>query len=214
MKKTPRNLLIAIALTAVASVFVFAVNNARPFPNSRFFDFPQTIGDWSGHDIKMSDYVYQLIDTKYLFLRDYQSPRYAVPVNLSIVWFDDTDIAFHAPEACLGGVGHKVREKTTANVKINGNDHTLGKLTVGYTDDNKSIVLYYFDVDGYWTTSQADIRLHILGKRLLFKRASASFIRLMAPVTTSEEDTTDMMKDFLESAVPVMPEHLYTEHVR
>ncbi|MGI6388560.1 MAG: exosortase C-terminal domain/associated protein EpsI [Desulfomonilia bacterium] len=214
MKKTPRNLLVAIALTMIAAMFVFAANTARPFSNNRFFDFPLTIGEWEGRDIKMSDYVYQLIDTKYLFLRDYQSPRYTVPVNLSIVWFDDTDIAFHAPEACLGGVGHKVREKTTANVTINGNDHTLGKLTVGYTDGKKAIVLYYFDVDGYWTTSQADIRLHILGKRLLFKRASASFIRLMAPVSTSEEDTINMIRDFLETAVPVMPEHLYTEHVR
>jgi hypothetical protein len=69
-------------------------------------------------------------------------------------------------------------------------------------------------VDGYWTTSQADIRFSILGKRLLFKRASASFIRLMAPVTTSEEDAIDTIRDFLENAFPIMPKYLYTEHVR
>jgi hypothetical protein len=86
----------------VAAVFVLALNNARPFPNSRFFDFPLAIGDWSGHDVKMSDYVYQLIETKYLFLREYQSPRYNEPVNLSIVWFAATDISFHAPEALPG----------------------------------------------------------------------------------------------------------------
>jgi len=214
MKITPRNLLITIALTTVAAVLVLAVNNARPFPNSRFFDFPLVIGDWKGRDIQMSDYVYQLIETRYLFLRDYQSPRYDEPVNLSIVWFDDTDIAFHAPEACLGGVGHKVKEKTTAIVNINGSDHTLGKLAVGNADGSNTIVLYYFDVDGYWTTSQAKIRLHILGKRLLFKRASASFIRLMAPVATSEEDAIAMIRDFLETAVPAMPHYLHTEHVR
>lgn len=214
MKITPRNLLIVIALTTVAAVFVLAVNNARPFPNNRFFDFPLAIGDWKGRDIQMSDYVYQLIETRYLFLRDYQSPRYDEPVNLSIVWFDDTDIAFHAPEACLGGVGHKVKEKTTTIVNINGSDHTLGKLTVGNADGSNTIVLYYFDVDGYWTTSQAKIRLHILGKRLLFKRASASFIRLMAPVATSEEDAIAMIRDFLETAVPAMPQYLHTEHVR
>ena len=214
MKKTTFNLVVAIALTAIAAVFVFIANTARPFPNNRFFDFPLTIGEWEGRDIRMGDYVYQLIETRYLFLRDYHSPRYTAPVNLSIVWFDDTDIAFHAPEACLGGVGHKVREKTTANVTINGNDHTLGKLTVGNADGSNTIVLYYFDVDGYWTTSQAKIRLHILGKRLLFKRASASFIRLMAPVATSEEDAIAMIRDFLETAVPAMPHYLHTEHVR
>ena len=206
--------MITIALTTVAAVLVLAVNNARPFPNNRFFDFPLAIGDWKGRDIQMSDYVYQLIETRYLFLRDYQSPRYDEPVNLSIVWFDDTDIAFHAPEACLGGVGHKVKEKTTAIVNINGSDHTLGKLAVGNADGSNTIVLYYFDVDGYWTTSQADIRLHILGKRLLFKRASASFIRLMAPVVINDEETITMILDFLKTASEIMPEYLYTKYVK
>lgn len=214
MKKTTYSIFVVIALTAVATVIVFVANTAKPFPNDRFFDFPLAIGDWNGRDIHMSDYVYQLIETKYLFLRDYQSPRYTAPVNLSIVWFDDTDIAFHAPDACLGGVGNKVQEKTIITANINGRDQTLGKLTLRQADGKKTVVLYYFDVDGYWTTSQADIRLHILGKRLLFKRASASFIRLMAPVATSEEETINVIKDFLETAVPAMPEYLYTEHVR
>lgn len=214
MKKTSRNLLIAIALTTVAAVLVLAVNNARPFPNSRFFDFPLVIGDWKGRDIQMSNYVYQLIETKYLFLRDYQSPRYAVPVNLSIVWFDDTDIAFHAPEACLGGVGHKVKEKTIFTAEINGTPQTLGRLVVEQAHGRRSLVLYYFDVDGHWTLSQADIRLQILGKRLLFKRASASFIRLMAPITTTEQEAADAILDFLQAAMGRMPMHLYTEHVR
>lgn len=214
MKKTTFNLVVAIALTAIAAVFVFIANTARPFPNNRFFDFPLTIGEWEGRDIRMGDYVYQLIETRYLFLRDYHSPRYTAPVNLSIVWFDDTDIAFHAPEACLDGVGNKVHEKTTIAVDINGTNHFLGKLLLSQTDGKKTIVLYYFDVDGYWTTSQSDIRLHLLGKRLLLKRASASFIRLMAPVITSEEDTITMMLDFLEASSRVIPSYLYTEHVR
>lgn len=214
MKKTSLNLIIIIALTAVAAVIIFVANTARPFQNNRFFDFPLAIGDWSGREIQMSGYVYQLIETRYLFLRDYQSPRHNAPVNLSIVWFDDTDIAFHAPEACLGGVGNKVKEKTTTVANINGKDRTLGKLILGKAGGQKTVVLYYFDVDGYWTTSQVDIRLHILWKRLLFKRSSASFIRLMAPVVTSEVDATAMILDFLKTASGVMPDHLYTEHVR
>lgn len=214
MKKTTHSLFVVIALTAVATVIVFVANTTKPFPNDRFFDFPLAIGDWNGRDIHMSDYVYQLIETRYLFLRDYQSPRYTVPVNLSIVWFDDTDIAFHAPEACLGGVGNKVQEKTIITANINGRDQTLGKLTLRQADGKKTVVLYYFDVDGYWTTSQTDIRFHILGKRLLFKRASASFIRLMAPVTTSEKDTITMILDFLEASSGVIPSYLYTEHIR
>ena len=214
MKKTAHNLLAVIAVTAAAAVLVLAANTSNPFPNPRFFDFPLVIDDWKGRDIAMDDYVYQLMETEYLFLRDYHSPRRQAPVNLSIVWFDYTDIAFHAPEACLGGVGHKVKEKTIFTAEINGTPQTLGRLVVEQAHGRRSLVLYYFDVDGHWTLSQADIRLQILGKRLLFKRASASFIRLMAPITTTEQEAADAILDFLQAAMGRMPMHLYTEHVR
>lgn len=213
MKKTYNKILITIALTFAATMFVFAANTAKPIENKMFFQFPMTIEDWSGREIQMQDYVYQMIETKYLFLRDYQSQRYSVPLNLSIVWFDDTDIAFHAPEACLGGVGNKVKEKTTIKARINGMEQTLGKLILDQPDKRKTIVLYYFDVDGYRTTSQTEIRLHILLKRLFFERSSASFIRLIAPVVTSDENTVVMMLDFLKGAQGIIPDYLYTDHV-
>ncbi len=213
MKKKPLNFIVVIILTSIAAGLVFAANNTEPFQNNKFYDFPLEIGDWKGREIAMSDYVYQGIETQYLFLRNYYSPRYNTPVNLSIVWFDDTNIAFHAPEACLGGVGNTVKEKTTTNMNINGQNLEIGKLIVGLNNQQQQMVLYYFDVDGYITTSQTDIRLHVLKKRLLLKRASASFIRIMAPITNDQDVDMDMMKDFLLDLNPIIPEYTYTDNI-
>jgi EpsI family protein len=206
-------IIVVIIITSIAAVIVIGVKKSDKLQNSKFFDFPIGIGDWKGENIPMGDYVYSSIETPYLFLRNYYSPRYSVPVNLSIVWFDDTNIAFHAPAECLGGVGNKVKETTTIKVKMEKNEYEIGKLIVGLDGEQKQLVLYYFDVDGYITTNQTDIRLKVLSKRLGFKRTSASFIRLMAPITIDEYATFSMLKTFLEQIFPLLPNYTYTSRV-
>ena len=211
MKRRTVNFWVVIALTLVAAVLVAAANRVEPLENKKFFQFPLTIGDWRGREIPMSDYVYRGIETPYLFLRDYTSPRYPGPVNLSIVWFDDTNIAFHAPEACLGGVSDTVRSEGKVRIRLD-KEYEINRFitNLGGTD---YLVIYFFDVDGYITTSQTALRLRVLQKRLLFKRASTSFIRIMAPVGTDEEKTLESLKSFLREIYPLIPDYTYTDKV-
>jgi EpsI family protein len=171
------------------------------------------IKGWKGEEVPMSEYVYQGIETKYLFLRNYRSDKYDEPVNLSIVWFDDRNLAFHAPEACLGGVGITVQEKSTVKVRLKGDSfYDIGKLIVEY-NGKKQLVLYYFDIDGKITTSQSSIRLHVLSKRLTFKRASASFVRVMLPIETAYKTAFDELQDFLITIYPVTTQYTYTDFI-
>jgi len=211
MKNRKTELWVVIVVTLVAAALVWAVDSAEPLKNERFSDFPLVIGDWQGRDIPMSEYVYRGIETPYLLLRDYSSPRYDHAVNLSIVWFDDTNIAFHAPEACLGGVSNEVKEQGLERVRFM-QEHDLKKFITNINGMDY-LVVYFFDVDGHITTSQSDIRMRVLLKRLLFQRASASFIRLMAPVQEGEQKTMASLVDFLGDMYPLVPEYMYTESV-
>jgi len=213
MKKSHLKYLVIIVLTLLCGWTVHRVETAQPIKNDKFFSFPLTIGDWAGKEIAMSEYVYQGIETRYLFLRNYHSPRHNFPVNLSIVWFDDKNIAFHAPEACMGGVGNQVIEKSRTQVTLQDREYELETLIVQMPGQPKQLVWYFFDVDGYITTSQTDIRLQVLRKRLLGKRASASFIRLMVPLVGNGLEAEQMLASFLESLLPLVPQYTYTNMI-
>jgi EpsI family protein len=201
-------------VTAAAAAAVISVNTSESLENPRFLEFPLNVGDWKGREVPMPERVYASIETPYLFLRNYESARYPIPVNLSIVWFDDKNISVHAPEACLGGIGNDVKEKTTLSVGLGDRRNpTIGRLLVE-KNGVQSIVLYFFDVDGYLTTSQTLIRLKVLSRRLLLKRSSASFVRVMAPVIEDEEQTVRMLLDFLRTIFPELPPYTHTDFIR
>ena len=192
-----------IMITVLATVVVHAVKDLDPLQNMRFYDFPLTIGKWQGREIKVQDYVYQALGTKYVLLRDYTSSMYPTPVNLSIVWTDDTALgAIHAPEECLGGVGITVQNMETHTIKLDRN-YEVGKLIVE-RNGNKDVVIYYYNDGGYITTSHSALRLRVLKERFKCKRASISFVRLMAPITSSEEEAIHTVEAFLKDTYPVM----------
>jgi EpsI family protein len=207
MQKEQIRFIIVIVITLLTGGVIAKISFEPPLENKKFFDFPMIIGDWKGEEVPMADYVFASLETKYFFLRNYRSEKYSQPVNLSIVWFDDRNIAFHAPEACLGGVGINIVEQSSIKVKLNGRDYEINKLIVNY-NNVKQLVLYFFDVDGEITTSQSVIRLNILKRRLELKRASATFVRLMAPIENNEKKISEEMLDFLNAFYPLLP--LYT----
>ena len=209
MKRRKAEFRAVIVLTLLAAALVWALDRTEPLKNARFSEFPLVIGDWQGRDIPISEYVYMGIETPYLLLRDYSSPRYDHAVNLSIVWFEDTNIAFHAPETCLGGVSNEVKGRGVVRVRP-VKDHDLNKF-IADINGTDYLVLYFFDADGHITTSQSAIRMRVLLKRLLLSRASASFIRVMAPVGQSEEKTMTSLVDFLGDLYPLVPGYMYTE---
>lgn len=211
MKVTIVKYLSVITITALAAGVVIWSDRIAPIENSKLYDFPLIIGQWHGQEVPMEDYVYQSLETRYAFLRNYSSANYSLPVNLSVVWFDDRNIAFHAPEACLGGVGNLVKSKGTTRISI-GQDYDVGKLIVE-NNGAKQLVIYFFDEDGYITVSQSALRMRVLLRRLQFKRSSASFIRIMAPIVGGEEETMDMVKKFINDSYPLIPRYTYINQI-
>lgn len=209
MKKAPIRYLIVIIITAFAAALVIWADRISAIENKKFYDFPLVIGQWYGRQVPMEDYVYQSLETNYALLRNYSSPHYLLPVNLSIVWFDDRNISFHAPEACLGGVGNLVKTKGTTRVSL-GHERDVGKLVVEQ-NGMRQVVIYFFDEDGYITMSQSALRLRVLMKRLRFKRSSVSFIRIMAPIAGSETETMSAIQAFLQEMYPLVPDYLYID---
>jgi EpsI family protein len=205
--------LIVVLLTLLASIAVFKVHNAERLKNEKIFSFPLKIGEWSGKDIPMEEWVFESLATPYAILRNYRSLDGEI-VNLAITWYDDKEVAFHAPEDCLGGVGNKVKEKSVYHVKVNGyQDYTIGKLLVEKSNV-RSLVLYYFINDSYITPSQTKLRARILLKRLQFKRTSAAFVRLMMPIIKNQEYTREVLEKYLRAIFSFVIEYTDTTKIK
>ena len=211
MKLKNLNIWLVIILTTIAAVVVSRVKTYDAIDNPSFFEFPLRINGWVGKEIPMDAYVYSSLATKYVFLRNYYSPEYKHPVNLSIVWFDDREIAFHAPDACLGGVGNTVQDDSVVHVALD-RDYEFGRLLVKQ-NGVEQLVLYFFDADGTITRSQTVLRLKLLARRLLLKRGSVSFVRLMVPVDGGQDTALLQMKDFLTYLMPLLPAYTHTDTI-
>ncbi len=210
MRDSVRRFAIVIALTLMASLAVSAVRRSSSLQNERLFAFPMKIGEWSGKEIPMESWVFASLETRFAIMRDYRSGNGRV-ANLAITWYDDKEVAFHSPEACLGGVGNDVVEKDTISLSVpNHRRQEVGRLLVK-KNLQKFLVFYYFISDGQVTSSQTKLRTRILLRRLRFKRGSGALVRLMAPITTNEDAALTLLEKFMRATFPVVIQYTGTE---
>lgn len=132
-------------------------------------------------------------------------------MNLSIVWCDDRRIVFHTPEECLGGVGELVKEKRYVTVMLRNNTR-VAQLIIE-RNNQRQMVLYFYDTDGYVTTRESEIRMKILMRRMKLKRSSVAFVRLMAPIINNDEETMSVLKNFLYLVYPAIQDYTYIERI-
>jgi len=204
-----KRLLILVILTGMTAATVVAARYSEPLKNERFFSFPLQIGKWSGQDIRMQDWVFESLETRYAIMRNYRCSE-GDSVNLAITWYDDKEVAFHAPEACLGGIGNEVKEKTVETITMRDSQtREIGKLFVE-KNGRESLVFYYFISDGYITPDQIKLRVTIMLKRLRLKRTSAGIVRLMVPIVSGEQPAQRLLVEFLREIAPLVAQYTST----
>lgn len=195
-------------VTFVTAIIVYNVRTSAPLDNELLFNFPLEIGEWHGKNIPMEQWVYDSLETRYAIQRVYSSPQND-NINFVIVWYDDKEIAFHDASACLGSSGDKVKEDGAYDVKSENNVYRISKLiTEKY--NNRTVVLYYYLVDGSLFSNPIQVRKQVMFNRLKLKRASAAFIRIMMPVKDDVYQAVDILEEFFKQTLPVSIEYTKT----
>lgn len=212
MDRRTINFIIVISLTACVGLLTMQASRVSRIENEKFFQFPLVVGDWIGKEQTLSQWAYNALETPYVFVRDYTNPRSIDTVNLSLVWFDDTNIAFHAPEACMSD---RIRASHATRIIFDESGEQEVKKLLVELGGTKNVMLYFFDVNGYITTSQVCIRIKILYNRLHLKRSAATFIRVIAPIRGDDETRTiEELQLFLKEFMPVIREYMYIRNLR
>jgi len=212
MRMIKRRIFIVTILTLAVTVVVYHIENIDSVKNENLFKFPLQIGKWEGKDIQMEDWVFESLETPYAILRDYQTTD-GGKINFSIVWYNDKEIAFHSASACLGGIGDRVKEDEIYTINLaNNKTYKIGRLrTVKHNVER--IVLYYYISDGYITGNQAELRKHIVKKRLKLKRSSAAFVRIMKTIRSDKVADNKVTEEFFKETLPIVIEFTKTENL-
>lgn len=174
---------------------------------------PLTIGHWQGQDYPLESWVYDILETRAILHRNYTNDE-GRSIFLSIVYYAETKVDFHRPEACLGGQGFKTR-KSPLTIEV---DYLKGKVNLNLNrlirkdKGNNTLVYYFFKSGDFLGRSYIKLRLNLIFNKFKNANKSGSLIRISTPSTNNGKNEVNdshlRLQQFINSLHPYLMKHL------
>lgn len=170
---------------------------------------PHVIGGWRGDDLHLDSNVYELLETKAIVHRNYTLND--TTVLLSVVYYPETKVDFHAPESCLGGKGIRTKSSVKrVQLDYNGDtvDLDINMILREYGED-RQVVYYFYKAGPFIGSSYIKLRFAVAFNKFSSRKKSGALIRVSVPIYPSdlkEGETT--LKKFMEALYPYVIEAL------
>ena len=152
----------------------------------------------------MDELVYDILETRAIIHRSYTAENQG-NIFLSIVHYHDTKVDFHAPEACIGGLGLKTQKSTKMITLFSGtNQKTISIAKMITTRETGQSLTYYFYKTGQSLNSNyIKMRLSIAANKLAMNDTRGSLIRISTTLMPRSEAAAEaILIDFLENLLP------------
>lgn len=169
-------------------------------------NIPIKIGDWEGKDSPIEEEIFNILETKAVLVRKYI--RGENSVNLAIVYYGDTKLGFHRPEACFTGQGATINARTIDNIEIGDKKIDVNRLLLSGAKGNR-LMLYWFQTGSFYTANYKKFRWQIILNRIQGKKQGAAMVQISTTVNDDNElKAESMIKKFGKSLVQVLPRYL------
>lgn len=193
-----------IAILIVSSIFSLNLFFAERTSSDKFniADFPLKVDSWMGKDIPITEKEYQILETRNLIVREYQSPK-DLRLWLFIIYSETNRSVFHPPEVCLLGSGIKMIDKKIERIEFEGKSFSANKL---YVEKNgiKEIMLYSYKAGNLYTDNYYLQQAYFAFKQIFSKRVPGATIRVSMPIGSDEDKTLEELKSFLVKAIKIV----------
>lgn len=213
MGKLRTRYIVSVIITLIGAVLVNAVEYETFYrPEVAVLSvkkIPLNLGKWHGVDVFLPEDVYDILETRAILHRSYKFEGQSV--FLSLVFYPETKVDFHAPEACLGGSGRKIQKSSKTITFENGGENvSLGINRLTYYGGLKGELVYYFYKAGtFMGKNYILLRLNLAKNKLTGHGASGSLIRISTtnkPI--GDMNPEDRLKSFLEELYPYLVGYL------
>ncbi len=164
---------------------------------------PLKVGEWVGRDVHLDERIYEMLETRSIIHRVYNAP--GREVFLSIVYYPETKVDFHAPESCLGGKGIKI-EKSPRKLRVmNEGRESIVELNQLLWDHgrDKTLVYYFYKAGDFVGNSYLHLRLALAANKVLSNNKSGSLIRISTSIQPGEENrSAEVLAGFMGELYP------------
>lgn len=215
MKKFKNRYIIVVGILIISAILMNFLSYEK-YDNAQagiqaIKQIPIILGQWKGHDFALEEIIYEILETKSIIHRNYTSNNGSV--FLSIVYYPQTKVDFHAPEGCLAGKGIQI-SKTVKEIVIDPVD-TNSKVKLGVNqlirqEKGKEELIYYFYRAGDFVgPNYIKLRLALALNKFTYQDPSGALIRCSTPFEKKfDQSAQERLKQFIELLYPLLIKYL------
>jgi len=164
--------------------------------------FPYEIGGWKGSDDKLTEDVYQMLETRNIVSRIYVNPE-GEKIGLFIIYSETNRSVFHPPEVCLIGSGMAIVDKQVEQVKAGGMSFSANKLYV-QKGNLKELILYCYKAGSLYTSNFYQQQAYLAFHQILESRISGATVRVSMRIKGDEKVTLAALEDFITKTAKIV----------
>ena len=168
---------------------------------------PYKIKKWTGKDVYLSENIYKILETKSIVHRNYVSE--SSNIFLSLVYYPDTKVDFHAPEACLGGSGERLLKESKTLTFEDKNYNLDVNQIVRRIENYEELIFYWYKAGAYMGKSYLGLRFNIAKNKITNRDTSGALIRVSTAINNKNyEKASEELKQFIEGITPILKENI------
>lgn len=191
------------------SIIWLQVHQPKHKTNVDISKIPFNIGDWRGEEILVDRQTKDILETNSVLMRKYVNLKNDERIDLAVVYYQNSRIAFHLPESCLLGHGSRLSNREIEKINLsNGENFFATRLTIK-NDFGNNLVVYYFETGTLRTSSYLSFRWEMLLNKLKGRNTSGALVRFSI-VTTGDnsENKLQTLKKFISDIGIMLPKYL------
>jgi EpsI family protein len=211
-----RNYLLLILVVALLAVTIHLISYDKfkimEYGVEAVKQVPLRLGGWQGVDQPLDPRVYEILETQAILHRIYTDNN-GHEVFLSLVYYSETKVDFHAPEGCLGGRGIKIQKSpATVTIALNSNNTMPMKVNqlIQEQDNSSTLVYYFYKTGDFIGSNYILLRFNLIFNKLKNLKKSGSLIRVSTPLTKNDEGRQSRaeLDQFINTLYPYLFKYL------
>lgn len=175
----------------------------------RIKNIPINIGEWKGVDYDLDQNIYDILETRSIIHRSYGNRL--KNIFLSIVYYNETKVDFHAPEGCLAGKGIEI-SKSEHEITLNHENKKIKLNLVQLIRRNQQsdeLIYYFYKSGNFLGSSYIKLRLMLALNKFSENAKSGSLIRISTNLKPGEyDDASAVLTAFIEELYPYLVKYL------